>query len=152
MFLDEIGELPMAMQVKLLRVLEERQVLRVGGVKPRPIDVRFVAATNRDLEAEMSRGAFRQDLFFRLNGVTLVIPPLRERVGGNRDLAREFIEQVGAAAGRARAPEFGAGRARADAAATPGPATSASCATRSNARCCSPATDRCCASISRSKR
>jgi two-component system, NtrC family, response regulator AtoC len=89
-FLDEIGELPMAMQVKLLRVLEERQVWRVGGVKPRPIDVRFVAATNRNLELEVQKGAFRQDLFFRLNGVTIVIPPLRERSEEIEDLALEF--------------------------------------------------------------
>jgi DNA-binding NtrC family response regulator len=107
-FLDEIGELPMAMQVKLLRVLEERQVWRVGGVKPRPIDVRFVAATNRNLEQEIARGAFRQDLFFRLNGVTLHIPPLRERVEEIEDLAFEFIEQVAKQQGRAT-PELGPG-------------------------------------------
>jgi two-component system response regulator AtoC len=108
-FLDEIGELPMPMQVKLLRVLEERQVWRVGGVKPRPIDVRFVAATNRNIELEISRGGFRQDLFFRLNGVTLVIPPLRERVEEIEDLAHEFIEQVAKQQGRLKAPEFGPG-------------------------------------------
>ncbi|MEJ7735556.1 MAG: sigma 54-interacting transcriptional regulator, partial [Polyangiaceae bacterium] len=78
-FLDEVGELPMTTQVKLLRVIEERQVYRVGSVKPRLIDVRFVAATNRDLEAEVALGSFRQDLFFRLDGISLVIPPLRER-------------------------------------------------------------------------
>src|SRR5262249_9872312 len=78
-FRDEVGELPMAIQVKLLRVLEERLIWRVGALKPRPIDVRIVAATNRDLEAEIARGAFRRDLYFRLNGITLRIPPLRER-------------------------------------------------------------------------
>ena len=78
-FLDEVGELPSATQVKLLRVLEDRTVLRIGARSPRPIDVRFVAATNRDLEAEVAAGRFRQDLFFRLNGVSLTIPPLRER-------------------------------------------------------------------------
>src|SRR5260370_30862587 len=78
-FLDEIGELPMTIQVKLLRVLEGQQVLRVGGIKPPSIDVRFVAATNRDLEAELARGSFHQDLFFRLNGISLWIPPLRGR-------------------------------------------------------------------------
>jgi DNA-binding NtrC family response regulator len=93
-FLDEVGELPMTIQVKLLRVIEERQVYRVGSVKPRPIDVRFVAATNRDLEAEVAFGAFRQDLFFRLNGISLVIPPLRERVDEIEGLARAFITQV----------------------------------------------------------
>jgi len=90
-FLDEIGELPMTIQVKLLRVLEGQQVLRVGGIKPRSIDVRFVAATNRDLEAELARGSFRQDLFFRLNGISLVIPPLRERLSELPGLASGFI-------------------------------------------------------------
>ena len=103
MFLDEIGELPMAMQVKLLRVLEERQVLRVGGAQaarrstcassPRPTAIS---------SSEIARGAFRQDLFFRLNGVTLHIPPLRERVEEIEDLAHEFIEQVAKQQGRAR--------------------------------------------------
>jgi len=93
-FLDEIGELPMAMQVKLLRVLEERQVWRVGGVKPRPIDVRFVAATNRNLENAVTENKFRQDLYFRLAGVTLNIPPLRERTEEIEPLAREFVRQL----------------------------------------------------------
>jgi two-component system, NtrC family, response regulator AtoC len=92
-FLDEIGELPMSIQVKLLRVLEERVVTRVGGLKPRHIDVRFIAATNRDLESEIARGMFRQDLFFRINGATLVIPPLRERSSEIPDLARAFLDQ-----------------------------------------------------------
>jgi DNA-binding NtrC family response regulator len=104
-FLDEIGELPMAMQVKLLRVLEERQVWRVGGVKPRSIDVRFVAATNRDLEAEIEKGTFRQDLFFRLNGISLQIPPLRERIEEIEHLARDFIDVVAAQQGKP-APEL----------------------------------------------
>ncbi len=93
-FLDEIGELPMGIQVKLLRVLEERMVLRVGGLKARAIDVRFIAATHRDLESESERGRFRQDLYFRLNGISLVIPPLRERVGEIEELARLFIATV----------------------------------------------------------
>ncbi|HEU5058223.1 MAG TPA: sigma 54-interacting transcriptional regulator [Kofleriaceae bacterium] len=93
-FLDEVGELPHSIQVKLLRVIEERMVLRVGGLKPRPLDVRFIAATNRDLENEISRGTFRQDLFFRLNGATLVIPPLRERTSEIHDLARAFAAQA----------------------------------------------------------
>ncbi len=108
-FLDEIGELPMTMQVKLLRVLEERQVWRVGGVKPRAIDVRFVAATNRNLEEEVSRARFRQDLFFRLNGVALAIPPLRERVEEIEDFAHEFIEQIAKHLGRSGPPELGPG-------------------------------------------
>ncbi len=93
-FLDELGELPMTLQVKLLRVLEERAVRRVGGLKSIPIDVRLVSATNRDLEAEVAAGRFRQDLFFRLNGVALVIPPLRERAAEIEDLARSFIAEA----------------------------------------------------------
>jgi two-component system, NtrC family, response regulator AtoC len=103
-FLDEIGELPLATQVKLLRVIEERVVLRVGGLEPRPIDVRFVAATNRDLEAEIARGNFRQDLFYRLNGALLVIPPLRERPGEIVALADVFTLLAAKQAGLARPP------------------------------------------------
>ena len=95
-----IGELPPALQAKLLRVIETREVLRVGGVRARKIDVRFVAATNRDLEAEVARGGFRRDLYFRLNGMTLTIPPLRERPRDLPILARGFI----AALGRGRTP------------------------------------------------
>jgi len=90
-FLDEIGELPITMQVKLLRVLEEREVLRVGGLQPRKIDVRFVAATNRDLEAEANRGTFRIDLYYRLDGATLIIPPLRDRLGEIEPLSRSLL-------------------------------------------------------------
>ncbi len=96
-FLDEIGELPLPVQIKLLRVLEDRKVLRLGGRTPRTLDVRFVAATNRDLEAEIERGTFRQDLYFRINGATFVIPPLRERVLEIAPLAERFL----AAASRA---------------------------------------------------
>jgi DNA-binding NtrC family response regulator len=103
-FLDEIGELPLAMQVKLLRVLEERKVTRVGSVKPRAIDVRFIAATNRDLELEIERGRFRQDLYFRLNGVSLVVPPLRQRVNEIRGLAVAFLAQASRQAGHAHPP------------------------------------------------
>jgi transcriptional regulator with PAS, ATPase and Fis domain len=106
-FLDEIGEMSLGLQVKLLRVLEERRVLRVGGLKSRPIDVRFVAATNRDLEAEVARGAFRQDLFFRLNGISLVIPPLRERVAEIEPLAKGFLRVASKDACRAREPKLG---------------------------------------------
>jgi DNA-binding NtrC family response regulator len=93
-FLDEVGELPLTTQAKLLRVIETRQVTRLGSVKPRRIDARFIAATNRNLEAEVSRAAFRQDLYFRLNGITLTIPPLRERVGEIRPLAETFVRQI----------------------------------------------------------
>ncbi|CAN96811.1 sigma-54 dependent transcriptional regulator [Sorangium cellulosum So ce56] len=94
LFLDEIGELPLAFQAKLLRVLEDRKVLRIGGRTPRRLDLRFVAATNRDLEAEIARGAFRQDLYFRLNGISLVVPPLRERVAEIGPLAGRFLEEA----------------------------------------------------------
>jgi DNA-binding NtrC family response regulator len=93
-FLDEIGELPWALQAKLLRVVESREILRVGGLEPRPIDVRFVAATHRDLEAEVRAGRFREDLFYRLNGIALAIPPLRERPTEIAELARLFVDEA----------------------------------------------------------
>jgi transcriptional regulator with GAF, ATPase, and Fis domain len=93
-FLDEVGELPASLQAKLLRVLEEKRVLRVGGTKSRVVDVRFIAATNRDLESEVDRGRFRRDLYFRLNGISLVIPPLRDRRGEIEPLARAFLRQA----------------------------------------------------------
>ncbi|TMQ21669.1 MAG: sigma-54-dependent Fis family transcriptional regulator [Deltaproteobacteria bacterium] len=99
-FLDEIGELPPATQVKLLRVIESREVLRVGSLRPRPIDVRFIAATHRDLEARIDAGLFREDLYFRLNGVTLEIPPLRERRDELLPLAIQFITAVARSLGR----------------------------------------------------
>jgi DNA-binding NtrC family response regulator len=91
-FLDEVGELPSTTQAKLLRVLEDRTVMRLGAREARTIDVRFVAATNRDLEALASEGKFRQDLYFRLNGVSLLIPPLRERKSEIEPLALRFVE------------------------------------------------------------
>ena len=93
LFLDEIGELSPAVQVKLLRALDERAIMRVGENAPRKIDVRFIAATNRDLAAEVTRGAFRGDLFFRLEGASLTVPPLGERVPEIIPLARLFLEQ-----------------------------------------------------------
>jgi transcriptional regulator with PAS, ATPase and Fis domain len=79
LFLDELGEMPLATQAKLLRVLESGEVVRVGSTKPVRIEVRFVAATNRDLHADISAGRFRADLYFRLEGVTVRVPPLRDR-------------------------------------------------------------------------
>lgn len=79
LFLDEITEMSPAMQVKLLRVIQEREVLRLGGTEPFKVDVRFIAATNRDLQESMKNGSFRQDLYFRLNVVNLHIPPLSQR-------------------------------------------------------------------------
>jgi transcriptional regulator with GAF, ATPase, and Fis domain len=99
-FLDEVGEMPLSLQAKLLRVLEQREVLRVGSLRPRAIDVRFLSATNRDLEVEIREGRFRQDLFFRLNGIALRIPPLRERVEEIEGLAIAFAKQAAEAARR----------------------------------------------------
>jgi DNA-binding NtrC family response regulator len=92
--LDEIGDMPLSTQVKLLRVIEDSQLRRVGGLKPRTIDVRFVAATNSDIERQVAQGAFRRDLFFRLNGFTITIPPLRERRAELEPLARAFISRA----------------------------------------------------------
>jgi two-component system, NtrC family, response regulator AtoC len=91
-FLDEIGELPLTIQAKLLRALESREVLRIGSIRPIKIDVRFIAATNRDLPAEVASGRFRHDLYFRLDGITLVIPPLRERRDRIATLATRFLD------------------------------------------------------------
>jgi two-component system response regulator AtoC len=89
-FLDEIGELPLPAQAKLLRVLEERVVRRVGSTVGRMLDIRFVCATNRLLPDEVDAGRFRRDLYYRINGVTVTIPPLRERTGEIAGLARAF--------------------------------------------------------------
>ena len=105
-FLDEVGELPASLQAKLLRVLEERKVLRVGALKPKEIDVRFVAATNRDLVAEVEAGRFRRDLYFRLNGISLFIPPLRERASEIEPLALRFAAAAAKAQGRTVMPTF----------------------------------------------
>ncbi|MCC7383273.1 MAG: sigma 54-interacting transcriptional regulator [Deltaproteobacteria bacterium] len=112
-FLDEVGELPASLQAKLLRVIESRQVMRVGGLQPRPIDVRFLSATNRDLELEISRGRFRADLYFRLNGASLVLPPLRERRDEILPLARLFAERYAQDYGARRPPPITAEAAEA---------------------------------------
>jgi two-component system, NtrC family, response regulator AtoC len=99
LFLDEVGELPLGLQAKLLRVLEDREVRRVGATRARSIDVRFIAATNRDLPLEVQRGAFRGDLYFRLNGISIRIPPLRERGAEIIPLAQRFLGEACARAG-----------------------------------------------------
>jgi transcriptional regulator with PAS, ATPase and Fis domain len=105
-FLDEIGDLPLNLQVKLLRVLEDNQVLRVGALRARPIDVRFIAATHQDLEADVQRGTFREDLFYRLSGVTLVVPPLRERASEIEPIARAMVATACQRAGRWPPPDI----------------------------------------------
>jgi two-component system response regulator AtoC len=105
-FLDEVGDIPLEMQVKLLRVIEERAVLRIGALKPRRIDVRFVAATHRPLERDVAEGRFRQDLYFRLAGVQVEIPALRERRREIPGLARVFAVAAAQAANRTWPPSF----------------------------------------------
>jgi DNA-binding NtrC family response regulator len=93
LFLDEVTEMSPAMQVRLLRVIQERELLRVGGTRPIRVDVRFVAATNRDVQEAIASGAFRQDLYYRLNVVTLALPPLAERRGDVPILAHHFLRR-----------------------------------------------------------
>jgi transcriptional regulator with PAS, ATPase and Fis domain len=100
LFLDEIGEMTLPMQVKLLRVLQERELMRVGGMQPVKVDVRVIAATNRDLPAAVAAGRFRSDLWFRLNVVNLVLPPLRARRDDVPLLAFYFLKKHALAMGR----------------------------------------------------
>ena len=93
LFLDEIGEMPLEMQVHLLRVLQEKKIIRIGGSKPRPVDVRIIAATNRDLREEIKAGRFREDLYFRLNVININLPPLRERKKDIPLLVEHFLER-----------------------------------------------------------
>jgi DNA-binding NtrC family response regulator len=100
-FLNDVAELPPSLQVKLLRVLEDHQVRRIGSATPRTVDVRFIAATNKDMQAEVDAGRFRRDLFFRLAGATFTIPPLRERKDEILPLAEQFIASAAGPLGRA---------------------------------------------------
>jgi two-component system response regulator HydG len=95
-FLDEIGETSPGLQVKLLRALQEREVVPVGATEPLTIDVRVIAATNRDLEQEIRRGSFRSDLYYRLNVITLHLPPLRDRLDDVPLLAEYFLQRMSA--------------------------------------------------------
>ena len=101
-FLDEVGELPLAIQAKLLRALENKRITRLGETRERSIDVRMVAATNRSLEDEVKAGRFRQDLYFRLSGATVILPPLRDRRCEIPLLARAFLAEACARSGRDR--------------------------------------------------
>src|SRR5690606_26375484 len=93
LFLDELGELPLAMQVNLLRALEERVVRKVGATHSEKVDIRVIAATNRDLTEEVREGRFREDLLFRINVVGLRLPPLRDREGDVHLLAHYFLKR-----------------------------------------------------------
>jgi len=95
LFLDEVGEMPLQLQVKMLRLLEERTLERVGGRTTIPVDLRIIAATNRDLKKEIINGTFREDLYYRLNGVELRIPPLRERVEDVELISHRLLEKWG---------------------------------------------------------
>ena len=102
LFLDEIGELPAGVQAKLLRVLQEREVTRIGGTKPIAVNARLVAATNRDLHQALRDGSFRQDLFYRLSVFPVTLPPLRQRLDDIPLLARHFVQRFAERQGRPR--------------------------------------------------
>src|SRR5208282_3980807 len=100
LFLDEIGDVPAAIQVKLLRVLQDREFERLGGTKTHKVDVRLIAATNRDLRAALEEGTFREDLYYRLNVVAIDVPPLREHKEDIPALANFFLEQFARESGK----------------------------------------------------
>ncbi|MEO8655330.1 MAG: sigma-54 dependent transcriptional regulator [Ramlibacter sp.] len=101
LFLDEIGDMPLSMQIKLLRVLQERRIVRVGGETPIDVDIRLVCATHQILQERVASGAFREDLYYRINVVELRIPPLRERLEDILPLARALLAEIAAANGNA---------------------------------------------------
>src|SRR5947208_1412684 len=100
LFLDEIGDTSLGMQAKILRVLQERELLRVGGTEAIKVDVRIIAATNKNLERLLKEGKFREDLYYRLNVIPIVCPPLRERREDIKELALHFVRKASLAAGR----------------------------------------------------
>jgi transcriptional regulator with PAS, ATPase and Fis domain len=104
--LDEIGEMPLPIQAKLLRVIETREVIPLGGTRVRKLDVRFISATNRDLRELIRKGQFREDLYFRLSGVSVEVPPLRTRRTEIAPLARLFAGEAAEALGRKGQPEL----------------------------------------------
>lgn len=107
-FLDEIGELPLGAQVRLLRVLQEKEIERVGGTEPIQTDIRVIAATNRSLEAMLAEGTFREDLYFRLRVFPIVIPPLRERLADIPVLVQHFMQKKAREMGLAQIPALDA--------------------------------------------
>ena len=94
LFLDEIGDIPLSLQGKLLRVLENRTIERVGSNKPIALDIRLISATNKDLEEEITRGLFREDLLYRINTMTVTVPPLRRRKEDLPDMIEFFIRKI----------------------------------------------------------
>lgn len=111
-FLDEIGEMAQPVQARLLRALEDSKLMRVGGTEPIEIDVRFIAATNQNIERAVVTGAFRRDLFYRVGGAMIEVPPLRERTAEIEPMARMFLRRAAAEVGR-RAPELSGAAVRA---------------------------------------
>src|SRR5262249_45648017 len=93
LFLDEIGEMPLDLQVKILRAIQEKIVVKVGDTRPESVDIRIIAATNRDLEKEIEQGRFREDLYYRLNVVNVHLPPLRERGDDVLVIARYLLSR-----------------------------------------------------------